>query len=701
MTEGRESARLVKTAKGPDAAALPASGSEQTEAAHTYDLERLAASLPELQRKPKEIKTDWLLRLIDFVSKELNGHEGLTIPDPESYRPEKLLESINQVITYRQHEQKKAAEQQKGVVIGRTEDGEPIYAKSEAFKNVKTYEKKPIEDEITGALKELHEEAKAEKEQRQAVDQALEKNIKETRDAARAKNKKGYGQQITDLNNKMRREKSDPEERVRSGMVLIEDYDNRLMYEVNARRREELLKKRQAVEQYLESHLPKDLVNKKRDLTRQAAQITLARTHKFEDLNAPIQLLGDEKFKEITRQEWAKDLVVHGIIQIDRHGDVYIKRESDLDGKVALFLLRSAGIDAKFQNAKVKYVAAGESKRGKINIDTGERDGLVVEDGGRTAYFDHHTVESGHEQSASKEVYETLVRLGMLEDRKTLDRLVEFVTRCDNLDYPREAYGPKSYNTMVGLRNFLKPRDIVKFIRDGRHPFEAIPDDELKGIVALPEKKDRNNGRVIRPAKTLYDISQDRLKNAQDSEKKLQEMEKQGLVIPTKEYGKVVIDIGGQVKNRVDAVKAYGAGAFVKWMPENNSFFVTTIHHRLGAKFSQGKPVRDTMWIKPRTDDSKLTTKLGEVVSQFAGAKFEPTGELKKYLQRETVKDAEALEIEKLEAELRNKLGELFTRKLEAQGMNRAEIATLKKSDPQFRSLWEQGINTLYKKYYK
>ncbi len=109
-------------------------------------------------------------------------------------------------------------------------------------------------------------------------------------------------------------------------------------------------------------------------------------------------------------------------------------------------------------------------------------------------------------------------------------------------------------------------------------------------------------------------------------------METQGLVIDSKDYGRVVVDIGGTVKTAGDAAKAHGAGMFIKWMPETKSFFLSSYNRPLNHKFKQGVKVRETMWIKPRTDEAPLSIKLEDVLNEVTDGKLNATGKLKEYI---------------------------------------------------------------------
>ncbi|MEI8123600.1 MAG: hypothetical protein WCG60_00310, partial [bacterium] len=86
-----------------------------------------------------------------------------------------------------------------------------------------------------------------------------------------------------------------------------------------------------------------------------------------------------------------EELVVHGqTFNNGKEGGEKLFLKPDLDGRASIFLLEEAGVKYK----KLTFVPKGESVVGSINIDTGERDGFVIEDD-YTVYFDHHGEKKG------------------------------------------------------------------------------------------------------------------------------------------------------------------------------------------------------------------------------------------------------------------------------------------------------------------
>jgi hypothetical protein len=350
------------------------------------------------------------------------------------------------------------------------------------------------------------------------------------------------------------------------------------------------------------------------ELPRKIAQITLARVGNYEELNAPTEGGGKGKFFQKTRELW-KDFAVHGVFGKDKTGKETILNFTDLDGRCALGLLNLAGIDTK----NVQYIAPSTHIEGKINLDTGDKHGVVIEDGGRTAFFDHHTDNGGNNTSATKLVYEGLVSVGLLFRSKYLDNLVDHVTKIDNNTYPEKiALFDDSYRTIIGLQRFIQFDKLLAFFKAKRIPGDILTGADLKWL-DLEKRSEQQKGLV------------------EESKKKLAQLLADGFIIETEKYGRAVIDIGKGISAGFDAVQSAGFQTYVIWSPENNSFFVTSMKP-LEIKLSQGIKVRGKMWIKPRQDEAPLTVTLKDILYQLTGGKFEARGKLLEYLDKEASK---------------------------------------------------------------
>lgn len=348
----------------------------------------------------------------------------------------------------------------------------------------------------------------------------------------------------------------------------------------------------------------------KYSLTRKAAQITLVRAENWQDLWAETEQKGDEIFRQKTRNLW-KELAVHGRFGQDKEGKSVILNHTDLDGKTALGLLKLAGISTK----NVEYIAPGKYVQGKINLDTGDRHGVVIEDEGKTAFFDHHTEKSGRATSATKITYEVLTGLGLLPKQEYLDQLVEFVTHVDNKTFPEEEkYFKDSDRMLLGLQRFIKFKHLHRFFEQGKNPIAVLSDEELKQFALTGRNQEQ---------KALIE------KSWQEMER----MEQNGLILDSERYGRIAVDIDKKIPGGLDAAKAYGCGAYLIWNPQKNNFFISAVRP-LTDRFEQGINVRGTMWLKPRNGEP-LELDLRGVLEKLTDNKLQPTGELKEYLERE------------------------------------------------------------------
>lgn len=344
---------------------------------------------------------------------------------------------------------------------------------------------------------------------------------------------------------------------------------------------------------------------------QKVTKITLGRVDKWNDLNASTEEEGNKKFDEQTKKLW-KEFAVHGVTGLDKAtGEQTILNFTDLDGKVALGLLKLAGIDT----TNTKYIAPSTNIEGRIHLDVGDRDGIVVEKDGKTVFFDHHSDKSGNTTSAAKLVYEGLTSVGLLKPEKYLDELVNFVTQMDNNTQPDKArLFSEFYRTVIGLQRFMQFDKLLVYFKAGRKPDGILDNGDLKWLGM--EQRSLEQKKVV-----------------DESFVKLEELGNNGFVINTKNYGKVVVDIGKKLRAGFDAVQGGGYQSYIIWSPEESSFFITSTSP-LDINLEQGVRVRGTMWIKPKHDKEPLKVTLKEILTQLSGSDFNPAGKLKEYLDQ-------------------------------------------------------------------
>lgn len=373
------------------------------------------------------------------------------------------------------------------------------------------------------------------------------------------------------------------------------------------------------------------------EMARLGAEITLARVDDFEDLNAETKEKGHEKFKQKTKELW-KEFVVHGMLGKDKEGKRVLTNFSDLDGDASIGFLKLAGIDT----SNIKYVHQGEFVEGKINIDTGNRWGLVVKDGGKTVFIDHHGPDAKKGASSAEITYKLLTGLGLLDEKKYpyLGKMAEFVTKMDNADYDlnKGFFEEKFSRTLFGLRNNLSFEHLQSFFKNKNNNQWDVLDDRLLGKMG----KDKTG------EKTILEHSKELQKKVEYSIRSLKFLEKNGKIIDSKRYGKIVIDEGGKIPCGFDAVKAFGCGAYVKWVPKNNFFFITAVNE-ITDDFGQGINVRGNMWIKENQDESPLKITLDDVVKKMTGDI--PSGKLQGNMRESSMKEMEQPEAKTKESE--------------------------------------------------
>jgi len=332
---------------------------------------------------------------------------------------------------------------------------------------------------------------------------------------------------------------------------------------------------------------------------REAARITLDRVKSWEELNAAILAEADEKFAEATRKYWT-EFAVHGILQFDPETKQRIlKPFTDLDGQAALGILSLAGIDT----SNLTYVEPGRSLKGAINIDTGDKFGVVYDEETYTAWFDHHG-KGNKVTSATEIVYRTLLDLKIIESSETLERIVDFVNKIDNRQFEPEEF-LRSSRTILGLQKDLTFDVLIKYFADHKDPTDELTDEELEkyGLKQASEKQE-----------TFVD----------EAMQKLEEMEKAGKVVET-EYGSIVINENNELRAGSSAAYVRHNG-IINFTP-GKSFAVTLkkgelneekIRGHLGGKF-QGKIIRGKIWIY--NEDAPLNLSLEEIISALGGKK--------------------------------------------------------------------------------
>lgn len=322
--------------------------------------------------------------------------------------------------------------------------------------------------------------------------------------------------------------------------------------------------------------------------TREATKITLDKVSSWEELNAMNEEEGSKKFSEKTRELW-KEFTVSGVLQFDKkEGKQVLRPFTDLDGKCALGILRESGIDTN----NLEYIRPGEHKEGAINLDTGDQFGVVYNEDTYTAYFDHHKKDINKITSTTEIMYKTMADLGLLGRSEAMERLVKFVTKIDNRQFPPEEF-LKSAKTVLGLQRSLDFDKLLAYFKEHESSTEELSPEEFNNY-------------------SLGDVSKKQQEIIDEAMKTLESMEKDGKVIDTK-YGKIVINENNQLK--VGASAAYVKYDGIINFTQDKSFAVTLkninfdendLKESLDDKL-QGKIIRGKMWLYNEKDPLKLT----------------------------------------------------------------------------------------------
>lgn len=355
------------------------------------------------------------------------------------------------------------------------------------------------------------------------------------------------------------------------------------------------------------------------------------------------ELIAEEAKKFLAMRE----LFTHGVTGYDKeNGRIVLQRYSDLDGKCAIALLGKAGLDIK----NVGYLTPGEMEQGQITVDSGNRDGLVIDSaetvdpktGERkmevSAVMDHHGPYSDRGTSATKNVYKVLTELGLLKfedekDQKNYEKVVEWVTKTDNFSFPDvEKYFKDSDQRMIG---FLKSRFVTL---NGLLNFA----DSGKEVTALLDEKDlRRFGLIYKRKKGgVVDHVADRKKEIEKTMGAVRDLAAKGWTIVAENGKKFIIDTQNKIGGEGQwAAASLGYEGVIRYTPESHNFFVAlnkgTFDKETFSGLPQGKLVRGSVFIK-LAGGEKLTVTLSDLLQKIApNFKIGPKTELRGFLDTE------------------------------------------------------------------
>lgn len=283
-----------------------------------------------------------------------------------------------------------------------------------------------------------------------------------------------------------------------------------------------------------------------------------------------------------------------------------IKLKTDLDGRAAIFLLEEAGLNYD----KLTFVKKGDWIPRSINIDTGERQGFSIEKDG-TVFFDHHGSEKFEKDastSATKIVYEVLVKNNILKRSEWLDNLVNYVTGIDNANYPldKKFFINDWSKSFYGLQKVIPFETIFEYFRMGKtagHPFTEQEIDTL-------EFKGRKGGKVLlkdtcKHQKELVDLN---IKNISAAESI---MRRSKIKTETPLLKRVIVN-NVINKNEIElgftAIRALGYDSYIILNENNGGFFISStqplknIYEKVKEKYPNAKLIRGTMILQDQNN---------------------------------------------------------------------------------------------------
>lgn len=322
-------------------------------------------------------------------------------------------------------------------------------------------------------------------------------------------------------------------------------------------------------------------------LSRTAAEITIDRIDSYDELQSPNLESSDATFASATREHW-DSFAVSGVMQFDKTvGHPVMQDKTDLDGQTGLELLKLAGIDT----SNPKFVKPGTFSEGDINLDTGDRSGVELDAETGTAFIDHHA-KGGPVTSTAEITYSMLTDLGLLQKSPELDRLVEFVTKVDNRQFPAEEF-LRSAKTLLGLQRSVGFSELQSYFQNHESASVELQPEEWAEFGL--EKAAHNQQKTVDTNMLIL--------ARMESERKTVESA----------YGSLIVNENNELP--VGSSAAYVRHDGIINLSPGKSFAVTlnggqideaALRASLGENF-QGKIIRGSMWIYNDSEPLLLT----------------------------------------------------------------------------------------------
>ncbi|MFA5871653.1 MAG: hypothetical protein WC858_02920 [Parcubacteria group bacterium] len=388
--------------------------------------------------------------------------------------------------------------------------------------------------------------------------------------------------------------------------------------------------------------------------------------------NKEVQEKADELIGEKAKEFVFRALITHGKLRTDaKTGEVELKDKTDLDGQVCLALLSEAGIDI----SKVNYIPQDDESKlpeAGFAFDVSKDQGWVLKNDGKLMVVSDKDRSSG-EDSTAKFIYKGLVEFGLLKDSKILERIVEFATKEDNMNYKDKEVKDifeNYHQNLMGLRKYLNSDQILQIFKEQMlinsefSPYEKMDPNYLKNLVYTDPK----TGKPCKFKEAQKNLILERDRYSKGS---IEKMKEEGFVLKTGDtlHGDVLVDLGRvdasgihrgpRVKMGYIAARYFGFGGYVIYnSDESGGFCSIQTTKSMNFTLSEGFRVSDRYHlITKKKGEGPLKTTLEDVMRNLSGN----TG----YQMEDSFKEAMAKDRENQEKKRKNfAIGEYVKDKL-------------------------------------
>ncbi len=335
----------------------------------------------------------------------------------------------------------------------------------------------------------------------------------------------------------------------------------------------------------------------------------------------------ENQLADLLKKGTFKKIIVHGgSLRMTDEGETIATPQTDADAQFATFLFHLAEQQGGVNGVEsIEFVPQGGSLEEGLHLDSGERDGIILETTGDKkyrAFFDHHAKEKKESTSATALTYDFFVKAGIFDaefvkENPHLEKVRDFITAVDNFDHvtlkpgekPRtQEYITQEYpNTLAATYKLLPFNFVLERFKKGIPANEPFSEEELHTVIKTKDGKGEQTLRdIVAKTKGIFDksywLALNRKKRAESI----------GVVDRTQELGKVFVDIErkdgtGRLGRGNEITRMRGFDTFVQWNELKKSFFISSAKD-LSAAFEKIKPIapgakliRGVMIVMPET----------------------------------------------------------------------------------------------------